>query len=531
MAHMVKVKRPKIRRPEKKLDLTLEIRNFGPITEGKLKIRPFTVFIGPNNSGKSYVAMLIHSLLQSSTSVKFGRRLPFSRRTAHIFFRLPITDFLSNKVLKELYDFLEHGVSNLREEKSIDIPEVLIGKIINALVDGVYKDRFAEEIIRSYSASLIDLVKIGAKKSSINVEFNSKMFSLELKKDLKIKEYPSIDFRIKIESTDISSENDLITKEKNGKDWVVKVNIGWLKEDVWRNEEEKEETLSDLIDEILDEIFDICTHEIVESLKMASHYLPAARSGILQSHRIAAAEMMRKVTPLVPFVGIEKIDIDIPKFSGVVAEFMASILELPRDEGAFYSLAEKLERELIKGEIVVLPLDSYMYPSEIQYRYLQKDIPLHRSSSTVSELAPLILYLKYIVEPGSVLIIEEPEAHLHPKNQRILARFLVKLVRRGVNIIITTHSEYLLEQLSNFIMLGKIEAKDRVKRYGYDEEDYLTMDDIAGYVFEVEKRSGGSIIKEVEITEEDGISQEEFIKIQDVLYDEVIKLRKDLSVE
>jgi predicted ATPase len=43
----------------------IEIRDFGPIREGEIEIKPLTIFIGPNNSGKSYGAMLIHSLYKS----------------------------------------------------------------------------------------------------------------------------------------------------------------------------------------------------------------------------------------------------------------------------------------------------------------------------------------------------------------------------------------------------------------------------------------------------------------------------------
>ena len=43
----------------------IEIKDFGPICKGEIELKPLTIFIGPNNSGKSYAAMLIHSLYRS----------------------------------------------------------------------------------------------------------------------------------------------------------------------------------------------------------------------------------------------------------------------------------------------------------------------------------------------------------------------------------------------------------------------------------------------------------------------------------
>jgi predicted ATPase len=41
------------------MELEVEVENFGPISSGRVRLKPLTIFIGPNNSGKSYTAMLI----------------------------------------------------------------------------------------------------------------------------------------------------------------------------------------------------------------------------------------------------------------------------------------------------------------------------------------------------------------------------------------------------------------------------------------------------------------------------------------
>jgi len=53
----------------------LDVTNFGPIIEAKINLRPLTVFVGPSNTGKSYLAVLIYALHRF-----FGRNGPLLRR-------------------------------------------------------------------------------------------------------------------------------------------------------------------------------------------------------------------------------------------------------------------------------------------------------------------------------------------------------------------------------------------------------------------------------------------------------------------
>ena len=49
----------------KPLDLKLTLENFGPLRKAEIDLKPMTIFIGPNNSGKTYAATMIYSLFQS----------------------------------------------------------------------------------------------------------------------------------------------------------------------------------------------------------------------------------------------------------------------------------------------------------------------------------------------------------------------------------------------------------------------------------------------------------------------------------
>ena len=488
--------RPIDAKKRKKIKLTIEKKNFGPIASGNMILKPLTLLVGPNNSGKSYAAMLVHSLFESLTP-----DIPVS-----IIEHFP--KHFNIRILHKDFSELWSKIDSMKEGEELEIP---LEKVINKIFEEIYNKRLSNEVIRSYACPLEELVRVGKESFSLKITYNSYEIHLIYQKGkLEIKWYSRLDIKLKVKVLD---QRDLRVEISKDDETFVTV-------ERWYIGENREYMFLQLIKWISS----LCLANIFKSMATPCYYLPAARSGILHGHKALAAIIVKKA----PFVGIEKLEI--PKFSGVVSDLISSIITLPEEKGPFYSLAQEFERELLKGEIVVKTLDEYFYP-EIRYNFQGTEIPLHRASSTVSELAPLTLYLKYMVELGSILIIEEPEAHLHPGNQRILAKFLVKLIRKGVNIIITTHSDYLIEQLSSFILLSQVSPEKRVSKYGYTEEDFLNPDEVAAYVFNYDKQSDGYKISEIEITEEDGISQKEHMRIIEALYEETLKLRKDVTSE
>lgn len=43
-------------------DIQVTVRDFGPIEHGRVDLRPLTVFVGPSNTGKTYMSILIYAL-------------------------------------------------------------------------------------------------------------------------------------------------------------------------------------------------------------------------------------------------------------------------------------------------------------------------------------------------------------------------------------------------------------------------------------------------------------------------------------
>jgi predicted ATPase len=60
---------------------------------------------------------------------------------------------------------------------------------------------------------------------------------------------------------------------------------------------------------------------------------------------------------------------------------------------------------------------------------------------------------------NTVLILDEPEVHLHPKWQLEMAKLIVELVKNGVKVLVNSHSPYMIEALKRYADREKIEDK------------------------------------------------------------------------
>ena len=111
-------------------------------------------------------------------------------------------------------------------------------------------------------------------------------------------------------------------------------------------------------------------------------------------------------------------------------------------------------------------------------------IPLHLASSSVRGLSDLYFFLRHVAREDQLLIIDEPESHLDTANQILLARMLARLVRAGLRVLLTTHSDYLIKELNNLIMLSRpLRNKSKVmKRLKYAKDDSIAPERIRAYV-------------------------------------------------
>ncbi|MDE0556073.1 MAG: AAA family ATPase, partial [Candidatus Poribacteria bacterium] len=246
-------------------------------------------------------------------------------------------------------------------------------------------------------------------------------------------------------------------------------------------------------------------------------YLPAARSGIMQSHRVIASSLVDRATSggLTP--------LEVPTFSGIVADFMKQLIlykesESP-DEG-MKCLAETIESDVLVGRILMKPTPSG-YP-EFLYRprEMGEELRLTRVASMVSELAPVVLFLRGRIRPGDTLIIEEPEAHLHPGAQTDIALTLAGLVRAGIRVVVTTHSDWLLKEIANLIRIGELKRKDVSKTKKILSTQWLFPEEVGTWWFQKD-----GIVKQIPFDRTEGIEPTDYEDVAYKLYDRSVNLQ------
>ena len=186
-------------------------------------------------------------------------------------------------------------------------------------------------------------------------------------------------------------------------------------------------------------------------------------------------------------------------------------------QSPFFNLAEKLENEVLGGKIILKEGEVKDEIVFFDHEY-GLEIELNLASASVRQLVPLILYLKYILQKGDTLIIEELENHIHPKHQLILVKYLVLAINNGLNLIITTHSDYIVEKFNNFIRLGNTADAEIFDQLGYDASNILDYKDVAIYNFK--KESDYAYVSEKIDINQTGFDVDSFYEVITELYDE-----------
>ena len=513
--------------------LKVKAKDFGPIIEGAVELKPLTVFVGASNTGKSYMATLIYALMRaiagrgvyslgSYTGEIDEDGLDFVVSRNDFLFRGNETEFdrefgrAINEWVRSINpaDLESSGKSGLRYRLD-SFPPVIQDRVNQNITSSLRLsvERFSGELQRCHG-DIADLRRRSEASFPIDIHLDQ------------TGPYP---LSLYIRESDLPDQLSVLSQNFSVSDAVVDFDprdIRMFRRISRVSGGSEEHGWADF--ELFSKIVSISRRCLFGSLPRIAYYLPAARSGIAQGHKVISSILVRQS----PFAALRPLAI--PTLAGVITDFMGHILTMEqsrrrRSVSAMADVSDFLETEVVRGSIDIENQSDAPYP-EISYEPFAGQpnagkFPFHKTSSMVSELAPVILFLKYLVRPGDLLILEEPESHLHPASQRQMARGIVRLVNAGVKVLITTHSDYLVSQLNNLMRISH--ASDRwLKREGFAREDCLKHDDVSAYAFRWDDEAGGSRVIQLEIRKDVGIDEDEFALVANDLYNETTSFQR-----
>lgn len=156
------------------------------------------------------------------------------------------------------------------------------------------------------------------------------------------------------------------------------------------------------------------------------------------------------------------------------------LASLSKRESYYSDLADELERAVLGGQVSVSEYGEMLFSP---HGTENTSLPMHLSASLVKSLSSLVFYFRHLAHRRDFLIIDEPELNLHPDNQRKVTRLLVKAINRGLKIMMSTHSDYVLRELNHLIMLNQIPEAE-AREMGYDPEWALSSERLGVYLFD-----------------------------------------------
>ena len=468
----------------------IAFRDFGPIAHANIDLKPLTVLIGSNNTGKSYLALALYAFWRVLSDAHFRN---LERPEPRLWTTLPELSRNSISRWRELFKDTQgvRGVLSGQDQLKTLPREILarLGEQSIAWSEDL-RDGVEYELRRCFGSDLSQLGRRDRHTHRSHFEVNIRDADTGLDWDIECDEDELVSTRwapdLSRSSTGISQDDidmaHLLVNDPERLFWVLS---------------------------------NTYSAYLLGGCSAPSHYLPASRSGIFQGHKTLASLLIGRSSR----AWIESMEVE--RLPGVITDLVQALLILDRAKpaaGRIKTIVNFLESRVLGGSVDIVRQEEN---AVLRFQNSVGAFDLHQVSSTVSEIAPMVLYLKYLVKPGHLFILEEPESHLDPANQRLVARAIAMLVNAGVRVLVTTHSDIFLHQINNLMQIFSLEPRRRL-RMGYKAVEVLRPSDVSAYLFP--HADTGTRVRRLRVDSEQGISTESSDSVHQALYDESIRM-------
>ena len=424
------------------------IEEFGKIEHAELEMKPMMMFVGDNNSGKSYLMSLLWGL--SSEGIPILPR---------------VNEKIKNsKLYKECEQYVIERIKAGEGGESLSAEWLeRFWQLLNDCIEQ-NKDYFVSEIFnKKMHIGKLELAIEGNVEFAIEVEIN---FRFERPSELK-----------KEETNRNDAENTRLL-------WIGTANSKTgihISDDYMQNGERYIEFILG----VLLQYWSNLKNRAIYRRKDSKVFLPSSRTGFILSKNLLTNNIYENSLNRVNNMIQEEMQEDQDSyFTKPVISFLKllnNIGEKKYGNHRLEELAKFMERTILHGQVEIenTMAKSFLYQPET----LNNPIQMYLASAVVTEITTLYLLCKYGYAMTE-MFIEEPEMCMHPRLQTRIARVLVRLCNMGIPVTMTTHSDIIIQHINNMLRVKNSDKKQELmEKHKIEEQDLLGEEQVGVYQF------------------------------------------------
>lgn len=432
--------------------MKVQVCNLGAVKEGEVELKPLTVFIGPNNTGKTWTAYALAALLGPEGLSRYVKECGFDK-------------------FSTIYPTLHTAIQQALDEGNAKIDIIQFA--------GEYGEKYFNEIFLRGKHWMREI--IGTKRASFeNLEIkiqlgDTKSRFLEAIKASSLANELSVDRRTK---------NSLVSAFKEKGDSTLYFYTQAAVSDKLPPQVVRQFLIRNALQILHQALFSFIYTFPTERTSVATSIIRQVRTK--RAKKAVSTAELDEEPRRTPSAVANFLSMTIEAYESTLGEREEVAKSKPQIK-AYIELATLLETEILGGA-VNFSTTEHENDRELFYQLTDNSsLEMTVVSSMVKELSSLVLYLRYIAEPGQWVIIDEPEMNLHPKAQVKLLELLTVLVNKGLQVLITTHSPYMVDHLSNLMKAAtrSKEEKDKIlgKFYLHRADAFISQKDVSVYLF------------------------------------------------
>lgn len=384
----------------------LKATNYRSFRKLDIDLAPITLFVGPNNSGKSSVISILRLLSQTIESNDPNVRLLLNGA---------LGDFGTYKDLIHENETRRHlDIAFTLQPQELSVPGA-DKKTITFQLHYKYRSALKEVILKRLEC-------LGDGRHHLSVEFNedSERFLIRRLADTEIR--PSLSSLARLRGFDVRN---------------------FLPRQI----------ISSSIDDgasPFDKLISSRTRTVSRNSYLASRALQSIEY-------VGAMRVPPSRTYL--YTGERRQKVGANGEHAVTMLAMDSIRRGSKSRGLRQGVIKWLSLAGIASDIKIVPLSDRYFEIHVQHPVTNEYQNFADVGYGNSQVVP-VLVAGLNTAPGNAFIVEEPEIHLHPKAQAELGDFFLDLRRKGVQSIVETHSEHMIVRLQRHVAAGNLDPSD-----------------------------------------------------------------------